>query len=300
MIAILAAITIVAYNGIQNRAKASAVQSTVSQLAKKVEAAKITASDDLYPASLATVGITLPSNATYSVNTTGKAYCVIANDGTISYFVTQAIRQPTSGTCTSVNGLVAWWPMNNSPQDISGNDLNAVPLGVTTGTGQNGQPDSAYTFNGTAQLTCSSSTLLRPSSAVTVSAWVNLSSNPGSTNGIFNNGGGGYWLTTNSTLQPSLYITNSTLTTSSNITLNQWYHIVGTFNAGQRVVYINGVEVGADTGPASITTYGETCRIGNVKNIADRFLNGRIDDLRVYERALSAGEVQTMYNAGAY
>ena len=59
VIAILAAITIVAYNGIQNRARASASQSAANTLAKKAEAANAVAS--AYPNTITTTG-TVPAN----------------------------------------------------------------------------------------------------------------------------------------------------------------------------------------------------------------------------------------------
>lgn len=53
VIAILATISIVAYNGIQNRAYGSSAQSDLANAAKKAEIYKINASNDAYPISLA-------------------------------------------------------------------------------------------------------------------------------------------------------------------------------------------------------------------------------------------------------
>ena len=48
------------------------------------------------------------------------------------------------------NGLVAWYGMNNSPNDLSGNGNNAtLNGGVTAIADRNGNPNSAYSFNGT-------------------------------------------------------------------------------------------------------------------------------------------------------
>ncbi|MBM3210040.1 prepilin-type N-terminal cleavage/methylation domain-containing protein [Candidatus Saccharibacteria bacterium] len=67
VIAILAAITIVAYNGIQNRANDSAVESDLASAAKKLEIFKIDANQSLYPAanesSLEPVGIKVSESA---------------------------------------------------------------------------------------------------------------------------------------------------------------------------------------------------------------------------------------------
>jgi len=101
VIAILAAITIVAYNGIQNRVKISAVQSAVSQANKKVLTyAPINA--DQYPPNLAAVGIN-DGDVTYqySVNnaTSPKAFCITATKDTLSYFISSTAPTPASGAC---------------------------------------------------------------------------------------------------------------------------------------------------------------------------------------------------------
>ena len=112
VIGILAAITIVAYNGIQNRAKASAAQSAASQAAKKILAYGVENSDT-FPAavsgdpanidSLNPLGITNGS-ATYQYSsnnaTTPRTFCVTATtQGFSSYQDNTTHTQPTTGAC---------------------------------------------------------------------------------------------------------------------------------------------------------------------------------------------------------
>ena len=75
VIAILAAITIVSYNGITNRAKAAATASLVSQINGKLLVYAI-ANDDAYPNSLADIGIS---------DSDGKSYQYSVNNSTM-YF----------------------------------------------------------------------------------------------------------------------------------------------------------------------------------------------------------------------
>ncbi|MFZ3009762.1 MAG: type II secretion system protein [Candidatus Microsaccharimonas sp.] len=102
VIGILAAITVVAYNGIQNRAKVAATQSAVSQVAKKVMAYAVDNSDQ-YPASLAAVGVADSGDTTYqySVNNTStpKTYCITVTTGSTSYYSSNSVPVPTSGGC---------------------------------------------------------------------------------------------------------------------------------------------------------------------------------------------------------
>lgn len=303
VIGILAAITIVAYNGVQNKAKIAALQSSVTQLSKKLDSVRTLDPANAYPASLAAANVSAPSNVTYSVNTTGTGYCLVAAEGTTSYYVTNANKNPLLGTCVTATGLLGWWPFNGSVEDMSGNNTTTTSVNVTATAGQNGQANSAYSFNGTnSQVNCGTGTLLQPSVAVTVSAWVNINLYSPSISGIFNYGGGGYWLNTDSTGLPSFYISNSNVAASSVLSLNQWYYLTGTFTAGERKFYINGNLAASDaaTGIATINSYAtEVCQIGSVKNVGGRFLNGKIDDVRVYNRVLSSSEVQALYAAGA-
>ncbi len=66
IIAILAAITIVAYNGIQNRAKTAAAQSTAAMVAKKAEAYNVDDATTGYPTTLAAL-TGAASTATYAI-----------------------------------------------------------------------------------------------------------------------------------------------------------------------------------------------------------------------------------------
>lgn len=110
VIAILAAITIVAYNGIQNRAKDTAVQTSVSQASRKVLAQTVLNSDE-YPATLADAGVKETGGTTYqytSDNTTNpKKFCVTATNGAVSYYTSAANPTLQQGICPGHN-LVVW------------------------------------------------------------------------------------------------------------------------------------------------------------------------------------------------
>lgn len=100
VIAILAAITIVAFNGAQTRARASAASQALSQAKKKLELYKVDAGS--YPAtgSLASAGIT-NSDTTYQYTSTGTSYCITATNGTVSYYLDSTTHfTPTQGGCT--------------------------------------------------------------------------------------------------------------------------------------------------------------------------------------------------------
>jgi len=98
VIGILAAITIVAFNGVQDKAKASAARSAVSQANKKILTYAAQNSDQ-YPPSLAAADITNTDGLEYSYNndSSPRTYGVTATNGIYSFFVSNTVTQPTTG-----------------------------------------------------------------------------------------------------------------------------------------------------------------------------------------------------------
>ncbi len=146
VIAILAAITIVAYNGIQNRAKQSAAQTAVSQANRKILAYAIQ-NGDQYPADLAAAGITNTEGLEYSVNNdaTPRTYGITATNGAFSYYMSNSTSQPAEGGYAghSANGVVAVRNLVLNPQPTSA--VLWKPSSETVGTlafttGSNGRP----------------------------------------------------------------------------------------------------------------------------------------------------------------
>lgn len=113
VIAILAAITIVAYNGIRERTQQSQVQSVLSQANKKI-LAYAAENADVYPDSLQTTGFTNSGDVyvEYAVDntTTPRRYALTAANGAAGqfrYFITSAQPQVQQGTAPGHN-LVPW------------------------------------------------------------------------------------------------------------------------------------------------------------------------------------------------
>lgn len=88
VIAILAAITIVAYNGIRQKAVVSTLQSELSSSAKKLETDKIARGDGQYPDSFSSTGIVVREGVTNAYFKSGDAYCYSLTQGSISYYIT--------------------------------------------------------------------------------------------------------------------------------------------------------------------------------------------------------------------
>jgi Concanavalin A-like lectin/glucanases superfamily len=83
------------------------------------------------------------------------------------------------------------------------------------------------------------------------------------------------------------------------LTVNAWSHLALTWDGTIMRLYVNGTQVAtrSRTGTLQGTSAGAgTVRIGNNVPYGERFI-GQIDEVRIYNRALSAAEVTTDMNA---
>jgi len=135
VIAILAAITIVAYNGIKDRAVTSSVQAGLEQATKKV-LAYAAVNGDVYPDTLQQAGITNTSSVSYQYSvdnsTNPKAYAITASNGvagSTSFYLSSTQSKMTSGIAPGHN-LVAWDKPKTESVPIAMDGGVAVDTGV--------------------------------------------------------------------------------------------------------------------------------------------------------------------------
>ena len=84
----------------------------------------------------------------------------------------------------------------------------------------------------------------------------------------------------------------------SYITVNTWNHIVCTYSSGTKAIYVNGVQVAGQTGlTGTISTDTTGLYIGAYGNGIGYFINGEIAVSRVYNKALTAQEVNQNFSA---
>ena len=220
------------------------------------------------------------------------------------------------------NGLIAYYPFNGNANDASGNAHNGTVTGATLTTDRFGNTNSSYNFTGTtSDITLANSQTL-VSGSFSVSAWctigILLPSNYDATLiGQFNGqvANDRKWLfgyrSILSQRGVSYYLFDNSGNTSSNSsTLNwspqvsTWYHITWVFTSGNSIkTYVNGVLHSEVT--TSLSNFNNTAstiltKIGNGIDIdtpAKLPWNGKIDDLGIWNRALTLDEILNLYYA---
>lgn len=218
---------------------------------------------------------------------------------------------------TLSDSLVAHYLLNSNGNDeINGN--HGTVYGATLVNDRNGNLNGAYQFDGTNDwINIGSTSDLEITGDITVSAWVKT---PSSWPSVYKD----YQIYTRNTEYVStiygvnLYLNdphlssrrfgfilktgsnswgNDFVTSSTSLQLNTWYFVVGVREGNLVKIYVNGNLEGTDVGSSSPINYGATpnASIGQKDNLSASWFKGVIDDVRIYKRALSASDIQTLY-----
>lgn len=197
------------------------------------------------------------------------------------------------------------------------NKLPSQSFGVMlyTGDGATGREVNGGKFGGAAYFNGSNAKIdignigLGGNTERTISAWINTDS-LSSAQTIYQHGAAangqrfGFAIDTNGKLYVEYY-NRDAITSAAHIAVDTWYHVAVTYNGGaietatNTQIYVNGSAVsmatsGSQTGNANTadSNYG----IGYRRASTSGYFNGRIDQLRIFTRAISSSEVSTLYN----
>jgi hypothetical protein len=207
-------------------------------------------------------------------------------------------------------GLVGHWTFDGKDMvqnvaDSSGQGNNGNLVGYTSTTTVAGKIGQALGFNGTSQYV-DVSTVPTASNPLSVSAWVyptsfSQSSFGGGVGGTIideNEGGGsaGWLLGINNSNRIWFWPSGGgDIFSTDTVPLNRWTHVVATYDGTKLRLYINGK---LDSTQTMTTPQGSASffRIGKRSWITG-FWKGSLDDVRIYNRALSTSEVTQLYRS---
>ncbi|HUW19332.1 MAG TPA: LamG domain-containing protein [Sedimentisphaerales bacterium] len=213
-------------------------------------------------------------------------------------------------------GLVGWWKLeqsdSNAPFDYSYNGHNGVLTGSyrwTTGYDGNTAPDFD---NG--RVLVPDHPALRPTAAVSASAWVYYTTDQGHSARVVCKGADNketFSLELDGDDEMGFLVRdvngNSYDVNTSELWRGEWIHFAGTFDGASDTLkcYVNGQVADSRTDVNFVSALGKTLSqdtndlaIGNRSDDDDRELDGTIDDVRLYSRALSEPEVAWLATDG--
>jgi hypothetical protein len=208
--------------------------------------------------------------------------------------------------------LIACYPLNNNTTDQSGHNYNGTGTNVTATSDHFGNPNSAFHFSGI------NSYIDLPYSAFlldtfTYSAWCRLTNIPSAGNyySILSIGGadadqailvgndavnGTVGFTTASW---AANITSHSCSTGMLPAINQWYHVVVTRTNFSSNLYVNDTLICSATVPGLSAGYQNnlSALIGSRAATSGQNFKGDIDDVRIFNCALSLSEIKTLGNS---
>jgi glutamine amidotransferase PdxT len=211
------------------------------------------------------------------------------------------------------NSLVAAWGFNENTGTIANDNSGNGNTGTLTNGptwSSSGKFGAAILFNGSSSLVnVNDANSLDLTNGMTIEAWINPSNLTGYKTIICKENGTNnlaYALSANnstsgtSNQRPDSRIrigsNTRTVTGTTKLPLNTWTHIASTYDGTTMRFYVNGVQVSTFATTGSITATTNPFRIGGSTALGSQYFTGLIDEVRIYNRALSAGEIQTDMN----
>jgi hypothetical protein len=212
----------------------------------------------------------------------------------------------------SKNGLVGWWPFAGNANDNSGNGNDGTVNGAQLTSDRFGNPNSAYQFNGSTSYIQMSKGSIIGNSPRTISFWA-MTSQTGEMvpfdYGDANGNGGTFQIQfNNGCLGIGLDASNGVITRgSSSLFDNSWHHYALVLDTSvgdeinQVLIYADGIllttiSCGALNQNANVNTVdvNPIC-IGKAAANSIRFFDGNLDDIGIWNRALTNREVESLY-----
>ncbi len=221
-----------------------------------------------------------------------------------------------SGTAQSLpsyvpaNGLVGWWPFNGNANDESGNNNNGTVNGATLTADRFGNAGKAYGFDGASIISVNSNTNLCLQNKFTISLWV-LRDNSNSmgfiSKGRDNQGGISYHISGNGSSlgvginnDPGGCSTCNIGSGGPTSNFNNWNHYLGIWD-GVRLKFFENNNLVSDAD--GTLGNGNTLFNFNSPLIFGQYnpqtlLSGSLDDIAIYNRALTQQEITALYQGG--
>jgi hypothetical protein len=201
--------------------------------------------------------------------------------------------------------LVGWWPFNGNANDESGNGNNGTVNGATLTADRFGNINSSYDFNGVNNnIFVPNSGSLSLNGSVSISLWGKLSAQ---TTGLI------IHLRNNSNSHETSIRSNAPLNydmgngiSGANVVVQSivptdtnWHNLISIYNtsSNQSFFYVDGILQGISNNGITI--------LGNIhlgfgsaiyQSISNQFFKGKIDDIGIWNRALTQQEITDLYN----
>ena len=240
---------------------------------------------------------------TSSVANGSHVLTAVATDLAGNQTTSAGVTVTVSNGWTAPSGLVAAYTFAEgsgaTTADVSGNGNTGTLVGGISWSAS-GRYGTALSFDGVNDLvSIADAPSIDLTSGMTIEAWINPTALSGWRTVAMKEMPGGldYSLYASNGSRPAGYAntTGSTMYVSaagpSALTTGAWTHLAVTYGGGTLRLYVNGVQVASQTGSGTIRTSTAALTIGG-NNVWSEWFAGLIDEVRIYNRALTQAEIQ--------
>ena len=215
------------------------------------------------------------------------------------------------------NGLIGWWPFSGNANDESGNGNNGTVNGATLTVDRYNNISTAFSFNGNSNIQIQNSTSLQVYSQLSISIWFKYTTLNNGINYLLQKGTGygclntGYHIAYDNDQGQAAF--NKFISYGQNGNCagigdnsyldSSWHNIIVVYHPpSNNKIYFDGLEVGNTSfcNSCTILNSNDILTIGGPTNGLGFNLaynwNGKIDDIGIWNRALTQQEITDLYN----
>jgi hypothetical protein len=201
-------------------------------------------------------------------------------------------------------GLVGWWPGEGNANDIVGTNNGTLVNGAGFAPGEVGQ---AFSFDGVSSYVSipDSPSLDTFVSSITIETWIRMNQLTADWNweGIVTKGNSSWRLQVTAGAKTVAFSAtgvspHADLYGSRSVYDGQWHHVAGVYDGTNMFLYVDGTLDVSQPATGSISQNSLPLCIGQTADSTGYYFNGLIDEASIYNRALTASEIQTDYAAG--
>ncbi|MCL5281370.1 MAG: PA14 domain-containing protein, partial [Planctomycetes bacterium] len=218
----------------------------------------------------------------------------------LQHWMVAALLLSCAGSASA--GLVAHWTLDETSGTIASDSGPNRINGTLNGNSKwvPGKIGGALEFDGDGDFVdCGNAAPLNIRDEITLACWIKIASFTRNWEAIIAKGDNSYRMSRSATTGNSIHFglngpTGGNLNANKIVTDNEWHHVALVYDGANKIIYLDGIEDArvASTGQISVSTYN--LHIGDNSQQANRGLKGVVDDVRLYDRGASAGQVKEL------
>ena len=206
----------------------------------------------------------------------------------------------------STDGLVGWWPFNGDANDESGNGNNGTVNGATLTSDRNSLSDKSYYFDGSNDIVVNNNSISFLNNEISLSTWIYMS-NISYDDRIISKDKNDHAnrdftlkITSSGLVQFTVFSSGdngTTLLSNQQLQSNKWVHLAVTKSQSVIKIFINGILDNSMNASTVIAQTSANLFFGKTSESWSEFFSGNIDDIGIWNRALTQKEITNLFTS---